>query len=160
MTTRRAARSRARGLAPVLLGLAAVALVVGCTSQPAPVPSASPTLPADAAAAAVVLTPESSVEDARVVFDRTVTELLAQDAAPDGRAVVDALVAAGFDKASLQVTPDTTYTGREADSVQFSALRGDSCLVGQVAAGTYAAQTAPVLGTGACLVGTTRAVDW
>ena len=158
MTTRRAAWTRAPGLAPVLVGLAAVAVLAGCTSQPSPVPSASPTLPADAAA--VVLTPESSVEDARVVFDRTVTELMAQDPAPDGRAVVDALVAAGFDKASLQVTPDTTYTGREADSVQFSALRGESCLVGQVAAGTYAAQTAPVLGTGACLVGTTRAVDW
>ena len=158
MTTRRAARTRARGLAPVLVGVAAVAVLAGCTSEPSPVPSASPTLPADAAA--VVLTPESSVEDARVVFDRTVTELMAQDPAPDGRADVDALVAAGFDKASLQVTPDTTYTGREADSVQFSALWGDSCLVGQVAAGTYAAQTAPVLGTGACLVGTTRAVDW
>jgi len=158
VTTRRAARTRARGLAPVLVGLATVALVAGCTSEPSPVPSASPTLPPDAAS--VVLTPESSVEDARVVFDRTVTELLAQDAAPGGRGVVDALVASGFDKASLQVTPDTTYTGREADSVQFSALWGDSCLVGQVAAGTYAAQTAPVLGTGACLVGTTRAVDW
>ena len=98
--------------------------------------------------------------DGRTLADRTVTELLAQEAAPGGRGVVDALVAAGFDKASLQVTPDTTYTGREADSVQFSALWGESCLVGQVAAGTYAAQTAPVLGTGACLVGTTRAVDW
>lgn len=157
MTTPRAARSPFGRVPSVLVGLAAVALVAGCTSSPEPTPTPSTTA---APAAPVELAPDSSVDDARAVFDRTVRELLARDGAPGGRDVVDALVAAGFEKDTLQVTPDSTWTERDADSVQFSALWADSCIVGQVAGGDYAAQTAPVLGTGACLVGTTRAIDW
>ncbi|GAB2968544.1 DUF6993 domain-containing protein [Frigoribacterium salinisoli] len=157
MTTPRAARSPLGRVPSVLVGLAAVVLVAGCTSSPEPTPAPSP---AAEQAGPVELTADSSVDDARAVFDRTVRELLERDGAPGGRDVVDALVAAGFDKGTLQVTPDSTWTERDADSVQFSALWADSCLVGQVAGGDYAAQTAPVLGTGACLVGTTRAINW
>jgi len=157
VTTSRAARSPSGRVPSVLVGLAAVALLVGCTSAPEPVPTPTP---APEATGPVGLTPDSSVDEARVVFDRTVQALLEGDGVPGGRDVVDALVAAGFDKGSLQVTPDSTWTDRGADSVQFSALWAGSCLVGQVAGDSYAAQTAPVLGTGACLVGTTRAIDW
>ena len=60
----------------------------------------------------------------------------------------------------MQVTADTTSIGREADTVQFSVLWGDDCLVGQTGATGFASEVAPVLGTGTCLVGTTRTIDW
>ena len=93
-------------------------------------------------------------------FDEVNTATVAADARPGGRAVVDALVGAGFDKSTMQVTADTTSIGRDADSVQFSVLWGQDCLIGQVSGAGYSSQTAPVLGTGACLVGSTRAIDW
>jgi hypothetical protein len=74
--------------------------------------------------------------------------------------VHDGLAAGGFDKSTMQVTADTTSIGRDADSVQFSVLWGQDCLIGQVSGAGYTSQTAPVLGTGACLVGSTRAIDW
>lgn len=155
MTTSRRLR-HAPGV--LVLVAAAAALLAGCTSQPEPPPAPAPSVPVDEVPDAVG--PDTPVDLARAVFDRTAQQVLAAGQGGDGRAVVDALVAAGFDKATLQVTPDATWTGRASDSLQFSALRGDSCLVGQIAGDAYAAQTAPVLGTGACLVGTTRAIDW
>jgi len=150
---------RPRNALGVLAGTVAVAaLLAGCTSQPEPPPAPAPSVPA--AEVPDTVTSETPVDLARAVFDRTAQQVLAAGQGGDGRAVVDALVAVGFDKASLQVTPDATWTGRASDSLQFSALRGDSCLVGQIAGDAYAAQTAPVLGTGACLIGTTRAIDW
>ena len=43
-----------------------------------------------------------------------------------GRAYIDALVAAGFDKAAMQVTPDQTTVGNPAESIQFSVRWGRS----------------------------------
>lgn len=154
--TSRPRRLPARAPGSLALAAVAAALLVGCTPEPAPVA----TTPPPVVEGPVQLTPESTTEEARVVFDGTAQAVLAQGAGGDGRAVVDALVAAGFDKAAMQVTPDATWTGRAADSLQFAVRWGDDCLVGQIAGDAYAAQTAPVLGTGACLIGTTRAIDW
>ena len=60
-------------------------------------------------------------------------------ASPDnvsGRAYIDALVAAGFDKAAMQVTQDQTTVGNPAESIQFSVRWGEECLVGQVGPAT------------------------
>ncbi|MBU4466432.1 MAG: hypothetical protein KKH75_11365, partial [Actinobacteria bacterium] len=67
-----------------------------------------------------------------------------------GRAYVDALVAAGFDKTAMQVTNDTSTVGDPAESIQFSVRWGSECLVGQVGPtiGTPVTAVLPVLGGG------------
>lgn len=79
-----------------------------------------------------------------------------------GRAYIDALVAAGFDKTAMQVTNDTSTVGNPAESIQFSVRWGEECLVGQVgpATGEPVTVVVPVLAEGTCLVGETRPIDW
>lgn len=79
-----------------------------------------------------------------------------------GRAYIDALVSAGFDKAAMQVTPDQSTVGNAAESIEFSVRMGDECLVGQVGPSIGAPVTAvlPGLSAGGCLIGQTRAIDW
>ncbi|OAN41030.1 hypothetical protein A4X16_01575 [Microbacterium sp. H83] len=87
----------------------------------------------------------------------------ASDQRGSGRAYVDALTAAGFDRAAMQVTQDATTVGNPVESLQFSVRWGDAdCLVGQVGPSTGEPVTAvlPQLAEGRCLVGTTRAIDW
>ncbi|QCQ18125.1 hypothetical protein EHF32_05055 [Microbacterium sp. RG1] len=86
-------------------------------------------------------------------------------AGPDqvaGRAYIDALTAAGFDKAAMQVTPDQSTVNNPAESIQFSVRWGDECLIGQVGPATREAVTVvePILSDGTCLIGRTRAIDW
>lgn len=79
-----------------------------------------------------------------------------------GRAYIDALVAAGFDKGAMQVTQDQSTVGNAAESIQFSVVWKGDCLVGQVgpATGQPVAVVLPVLADGSCLVGETRTIDW
>ena len=88
--------------------------------------------------------------------------MIAADDDAGGRAFVDALTAAGFDKASMQVTADATTIGDPADSIQFSVLVAGECLVGQYGPKSegYHGAVRPALGTGGCLVGRTRPIDW
>ncbi|RAZ35152.1 hypothetical protein DO944_03420 [Microbacterium sp. SMR1] len=86
-------------------------------------------------------------------------------ASPDsvaGRAYIDALVAAGFDKSTMQVTADRTSVDDPVDSLQFSVLWAGECLVGQVGPSTPAptATVLPELPSGGCLIGRTRPIDW
>ena len=87
---------------------------------------------------------------------------LAAKPAAQGRDFIDALVAAGFNKADMQLTVDTTTIGLKANSIQFSVKLGDTCLIGQngADAGGYNSMVTPVLSTGACLIGQTRPIDW
>jgi hypothetical protein len=80
----------------------------------------------------------------------------------DGRAYVDALTSAGFDRGRMQVTNDRSTVGNPAESIQFSVRVGDECLVGQVGPATGEPVTVilPVLGRGTCLIGDTRSIDW
>ena len=86
--------------------------------------------------------------------------LLAQEAAPSSREIVDELVASGFEKADMEVTADTTPTGMPADSILVAVRMGEDCLLGQVADGASVADDAAVLSTGRCLVGRTLSLDW
>ena len=58
------------------------------------------------------------------------------------------------------LTPDTTAVGLEADNIQFSVRMNNTCLVGQSGNVGYHSLAAPILSTGTCLVGNTRAIDW
>ncbi|MDX2026271.1 DUF6993 domain-containing protein [Microcella sp.] len=73
--------------------------------------------------------------------------------------IADTLVAAGFDRAALQVTDHATRVGSRADSILFSILIDGQCLLGQVADGAVTTSVGDVLGTGKCLVGRTVSLD-
>lgn len=103
----------------------------------------------------------ASTAEALRFFDSVITKKIAADSGAQGRDVVDALVEAGFSKDAMEVTSDSTSIGREVDSIEVSVLwRGDFCLVGQVGQTGFASTSSPVLKTGKCLIGTTRAIDW
>lgn len=110
-----------------------------------------------------MLVPDGTAEDNLPVFTATAEGVWATDQRGAGRAYIDALIGAGFDRESMQVTQDQTTVGNPAESLQFSVRWGnDECLVGQVGPSTGQVVTAvlPQLAEGRCLVGTTRPIDW
>jgi len=109
-----------------------------------------------------VLDIDGSAGDNLPLFAQIVAAVWASPENAAGRAYIDALVAAGFDKAAMQVTNDTSTVGNRAESVQFSVLWGGECLVGQVgpATGDPIAVVVPALAEGGCLIGATRPIDW
>ena len=122
------------------------------SSSAAPTPSSTPAEPR--------LVPAGTARQNLAYFNQVNTALLGAQASAGGRAIIDNLVAAGFDKSAMQVTPDKTVYGHPADSIQFSVLLGDECLIGQTSGGSYGSVVAPVLGTGQCLIGKTRQITW
>ncbi len=161
---------------------AAVVMVTGCTavpqasqtvatatatataaasSSPAPSPSPSSAAPASSSSPALVL--DGTAQENLALF-RAVTERVWKGAdRAHGRAYVDALTRAGFDKKAMQVTEDRSTVGNPAESLQFSVRWKDgNCLVGQVGpdTGTPVTVVVPGLADGGCLLGKTRTIDW
>ncbi len=122
-------------------------------TEPAPTPTLE---------AGPVFVPDGTAEDNLPLFASVVSAVWATPAQAQGRAYVDALAAAGFDKATMQVTNDQSTVGNPAESIQFSVQWEDSCLMGQVgpATGEPVAVVMPALPTGGCLIGKTRPIDW
>lgn len=153
--------------AAALAGAAIVLALSGCVgSSPAPSdsatsPSASPT-PTSTTPAPIALVPNGTAEQNLPFFDKVNRATLAAKPNAQGRDFIDALVKAGFAKADMQLTVDTTTIGLKANSIQFSIRLGDTCLIGQngADAGGYHSMTTPVLSTGRCLIGDTRPIDW
>ncbi|MFT4052359.1 MAG: hypothetical protein QM677_08935 [Microbacterium sp.] len=138
----------------------------GCaaTTDPSSSPSPSTSTAASTATATAtpVLVPDGTAADNLPLFTEVMNAVAATDAAVQGRAYIDALVAAGFEKADMEVTNDLTSVGNPADSIQFSVRWGEECLVGQVGP-SIAAPTAlvmPIVPGGTCLIGQTRTIDW
>ena len=121
------------------------------TSSSTPSPTADPD---------PVFLPTGTATENRTYFDFVNAKLFASASQPDGRSIIDNLVAAGFNKPGMAVTPDTTSIGDRADSIIFSVLVKGQCLIGQIMGSGYYSQIAPVLGTGGCLIGQTRPIDW
>ncbi|GAB3616899.1 hypothetical protein GCM10027416_14560 [Okibacterium endophyticum] len=146
-----------------MLAVVLCALVTACSS-PAPTPSrdATPTPSATATEPPPVLIPAGTADDNKPFFDLINSQTLAATPEADGRAFIDGLAAAGFDKAAMEVTSDTTTLGQAADSIMFSVRWGEECLIGQNGPGVggYHSTVQAVLGTGKCLVGATRPIDW
>lgn len=151
--------------------MTAVLALAGCTpTTPAgpseaaatPAATASTTTTPSAPDAVPALLPSGSAADNLPLFAEVVRWVWAGPDQVSGRAYVDALVAAGFDKATMQVTPDDTTIGNPAESIEFSVRWGDDCLVGQVgpSVGDPVSTVLPGLSTGACLIGQTRTIDW
>ncbi|WP_241985449.1 hypothetical protein [Cryobacterium sp. TMT1-21] len=161
------------GLITVLSVIAGLGLV-GCsatspgptsarTSAPSATPSENATpSPSAAPVAAPVLRPELDAAANLDYFDAVAAAVVAADSGAGGRAFIDALARGGFDKAQMSVTFDDTSAELAADSIQFAVRMGEECLIGQngPATGGYHGAVLPVLGSGTCLVGVTRQIDW
>lgn len=130
---------------------------ISATASATPSASATATTPAG-----VHFVPGGTAEENLPYFDQVNRATLAAKPDAQGRDFIDALVAAGFAKGDMQLTVDTTTIGLKANSIQFSVRMGDTCLIGQngADAGGYWSQAVPVLPTGNCLIGQTRAIDW
>lgn len=167
--------SRSLGRPLAALTLAAILALAGCTGeQPAPVPSgtgdaASSAAPAStdaatpsATATPAALVPGGSASENLPFFAQVVSTVWSSPDQVAGRAYIDALTAAGFDKGAMQVTPDESTIGNAAESIEFSVRIGDDCLVGQVgpSIGDPVTAVLPGLSSGGCLIGQTRSIDW
>ena len=107
-----------------------------------------------------VLVESGTATENRPYFDKVNTAFFAANGRSDGRSIIDNLIAAGFRKQDMEVTPDRTSIDLDADSVIFSVRVKGECLIGQFSAMGYSTIQAPLLGTGGCLVGATRPIDW
>ncbi|GAB3602025.1 DUF6993 domain-containing protein [Microbacterium aureliae] len=157
---------RAGALAAVVL---CACLASGCAPEAPPVIATStPAAPTGAStptatpAPSATVDPEASAAENLPVFSSIVAAVWEGSRRASGRAYIDALAEAGFDKSAMEVTPDASTVGNPAESIQFSVRWGQECLVGQVgpATGEPVAVVAPVLDAGRCLVGDTRPIDW
>lgn len=154
------------------IAVGACILLAGCSSiqerTPTPAGTARPTsaTPTPAAVAtpkpAPTFRPELPASKNHDYFDRIAAGVHAADREAGGAAFIDALAAGGFDRSQMEVTFDRTAVDLEADSIQFSVRVHGECLIGQVGPGRdgYHSIVAPVLGTGTCLIGATRQIDW
>lgn len=162
---RRTASSAAR---PTLAAVAAgAALLTLAACSPAPVASTSPSPSLSGTTSttpeAPILHPDGGAEENLPLFAAVTAQVWATDQRVSGRAYIDGLIAAGFDRAAMQVTPDRSTVGNPAESIQFSVRWGEAeCLVGQVGPSTGEPVTVvlPQLADGRCLIGATRPIDW
>ena len=159
----------ARSLGTILAVVALAAGLTACapergTTVPIPIPTASPSstaAPTGKPDPDPTLLPGGTALANRDYFDFVNNRLLAVNGNPAGKAIIDNLVAAGFDKSAMQITPDRTAVLRgPADAIEFSVRTSNDCLIGQFAGGAYRSIIGPVLSDGGCLVGRTRPIDW
>lgn len=136
----------------------------GSTKPPASAaPTTSATPGASATPDAVAFNPEGTAAENLPAFTKVVETVWAGPNKTQGRAYIDALVAAGFkDKTKMQVTADYMGIGEPAESIIFAVNWMGECLIGQVGPETGAPATmlAPLLGSGLCLPGGTIPIDW
>jgi hypothetical protein len=157
-STRRHRFAGAVVAATVALGL------TGCVGTAAmPTPTTTPSTSASASPSndsAPVLRPGESAVANRQFFDSVNTTWHTEHGKSDGRAIIDNLVAHGFVKQDMEVTFDYTPTNRLTDSIVYAVKISDECLVAQFGPNGYTSSITTVLGTGTCLVGHTRPIDW
>ncbi|MES2171410.1 MAG: hypothetical protein V4479_11920 [Actinomycetota bacterium] len=104
---------------------------------------------------------DGSADENKAYFDLVNNRFFAANPSALGRPIIDNLVAAGFTKSDMQVTPDKTSIGGGVDSILFGVKMGDECLLGQHSGSGYSSAVAPALTSGGpCLIGLTRSIDW
>ncbi|MCU1580731.1 MAG: hypothetical protein QOD27_1704 [Microbacteriaceae bacterium] len=135
--------------APVAKATASDKLSASSAPTPTPTPTPKP-----------VYVSGGTAEQNKAYFDSVNSALITSNGTADGKTIVNTLVAAGFDKAAMQLTPDKTSIGVAADSVLFSVRLGDGCLIGQRGPAGYSSSIGPALTGGSCLVGKTRTINW
>lgn len=156
---------RSRVYVAVATALATAALLAGCTPgapMPTPTasPSASPSPTSSTNAPAPMLRPGASAAANKQFFDAVNAAFWAANGKSNGEAIINNLTAAGFIKSDMEVTYDYTALGIAADAIIFSVRIQSECLVGQFGPTSYSSELVPVLGSGSCLVGLQRPIDW
>jgi hypothetical protein len=156
---------RSRSATAAAVGVLLVLALAACTAAPGSEPTSRPdATPSETATPTPepdpVLIPTGDAEANLPYFDLVNRRLLETVPTPNGQQLVENLVAAGFAKADMEVTPDTTVGSEAAATIQFAVRANGTCLVGQTGAAGYNALAAPLLGTGKCLIGKTRAIDF
>lgn len=170
VTAIRRPHARARFVALVAAATVGTALLSGCSQlftqttpgqQPAPITTTVPSTDAPAPAA---YDPTTGTAGNKALWDaiNTATATNAQQAGttPGGSAFIDALAAAGFDRATLEVSADRTSIDLAASSIEFSARFADGCLLGQFGPDDtgYRSIITPLPTSGTCLIGSPRGV--
>lgn len=152
------------------LAVAALIAIAGCTGPDSVTPSPSPTITDAAPQPTVtaepsaeptaepepdpVLVPEGSAEENAPFAQFVVAQrAAAQDDRLRSSELAQVLIDAGFAADAIEVTADRTPLGNATDVISFAILVGDACILGELRGAEAVTQTAPVLGTGRCLVG-------
>ncbi|WP_341954344.1 hypothetical protein [Salinibacterium sp. TMP30] len=149
----------------IALTLAAAVVLSGCVASTpetavTPTTEAASTPSPEATPTGPILRPGEAAAANRQFFDLINTKYHDANGQGAGRSIVDNLVANGFSKQDMEVTPDSTAIGLAADSIVVSVRIKGECLLGQFTPDNYVSSIEPLLGTGGCLVGKTRTIDW
>lgn len=152
------------------LGLSLVVALTGCATSSVPgstSPSPGAATPSPSSTAVDAVPNELRYQrngnafDNKAYFDSVLRKVAESSQDMPGRAMVNALVRAGFRKSDMQLTPDTTKTGLAADSVIVAVRIRQSCLIGQRTVNReYFSSVESGLKIGGCLVGVLRKIDW
>ena len=143
-----------------VLTAATIALLAGCTT-PSPQPSSSASAPASQTPKPTP-TPDpepvfdGTAEENQEFFDFVNRELIESGTTLNGAAFIANLEAKGYQRAAMEVTPDTTAIGIAADNIVFSIRFADSCLLGQWGNIGYTSRGTEIPSTGRCIIGTPR----
>lgn len=146
-----------------LLALAAsTALLAGCSLLEGPTPETPPRGTAVAPEVAPEFIPGGTAEENLPYFAHVLRSYGEGTGAVRGQPIVDAVVAAGFDPALMQVSFDQTKTNLVADNIFVSVRVDASCLIGQVVSedrSTFAV-VEPAVGPNGdiCLIGNTAPI--
>jgi hypothetical protein len=151
-----------RRIAFIALAAAAVVVLAGCVpTEPMPTPTSSGSKsPTPTPTPIPTFDPSGTAEENLLFWRYTVEKLYKNHGLPDGATVVQALVDAGFVKTDMEITPDYTAISEPVDSIIFSVRFNGECLIGQLFSYSWNYTRAPMLGTGTCLVGATRPIDF
>lgn len=145
--------------------LVALFALSACAPPAAPTPSATPTPTPSASADPFGPQPDyiagGTAIDNKPLFDWAIGKASLYPSPDPGHVLIDWLVEVGFDKAAMQVTPSISGTGQPADQVVVSVQIGSSCLIGQRMLDMSVTSTVEsALGSGGCLIGEKRKIDW
>jgi hypothetical protein len=148
------------------VALCAALALAGCSGDDAPVvngviPNANPTpTGSDVPNPIPTFDPKGNANDNLAYFEKIGGEKIGSHPNITGKTIVDDLVAAGFDKAEMEITPDKTSIGLKAWNIEFSIRMKGTCLIGQAGNVGFNATVQPLLSTGKCLIGSTRKINW
>jgi len=144
--------------------VAAVAALAACaTPAPPPTMTATPTpsISVDPFGPQPDFVVDGTAIDNKDLFDWALGKASLLPGKDPGKTMLNALVEVGFAKGSMQLTPSKSGTGAPSDQVVISVQIGSSCLIGQrMLDMSYTSTVESVLGSGGCLVGSTRKIDW
>ena len=166
-------RARRTSTLPIIVAVLGALVLIGVGAAfghgPATAPSATASDTADAngqddlSGPAPTFVPGGDAATNQAFFNWVNRQtVVAKNHQPTGPDFINALVAAGFDRSKMQLTPDITAAGETAPSVQFSVQLGNECLIGQWGTDSdgYQAQRTSVVDGIGCLIGKTRPINW